>query len=544
MHETRQLSVVARLLTLTAVLSVAALLGAACSSGSDTDTSGSGGTVNQAAPTDEGEPTPGGTLRVAVGAEIDALNPVIARWSLEGNLIASSVYDTLMTFDEDRNLVPRLAESMTPNEDGTVWTIALRPGITFHDGTPFDAEAVKANIDARKAVPITGTSLRPIEEVVVTDPMTVEVRMNTPWFGYEYTVAAQGGYMAAPSLIESGSGTEAIGTGPFKLEGSWSPGQPINVTINDDYWDEGPYLDGITFRAITDQTSRSASLRSGDVDLILTQDPGSVTSFRDSQGIVQVEDFAAEETFAMLNLAQPPFDNIHARKALAYATNRQAINEAVGGGIQRDADQPYTDEERYFLDESGYPTFDLDLAREELEAYTADTGESTLRFELMTPSSNQQKSEAELLQAQWLEVGIDAQIDELEQASFLAQMFVGDFQAAMFRNFAYVNPDSNYIFWHSSYASDEGGINFGALRSDAVDDALDTARATVDEDERVEEIKQAVRAINDEVAFVWLYHNAWGLAATEDVGGLSAPQRLGFARQDGKPWWPAIWLQQ
>ncbi len=543
MNDTRERPIAGRLLSLVAVLGVVALFGVSCSSGSDGET-GSAGTVNQAAPTDEGEPTPGGNLQVAVGAEIDALSPITARWSLEGNMIASSMYDTLMTFDEERNLVPRLAESMTPNDDGTVWTIVVREGVTFHDGTPFDAEVVKMNIDARREVPITGTALKPIEEVVVIDPTTVEVRMNTPWFGYDYTVAAQGGYMAAPAIIESGDSAAAVGTGPFKLVGTWQPGQPVRVEINTDYWDEGPYLDGIEFVAITDQTSRSASLRSGDVDMIFTQDPDSISAFRDTAGFEQVEDFAAEETFAMLNFAQAPFDNIHARKALAYATNRQAINDAVGGGIQRDADQPYTEDERYYLEDSGYPTYDPDAAREEIELYKADTGASSLSFTLSTPSSNQQRAEAELLQAQWLEVGIDTQIDSLEQASFLAGMFTGDFQAAMFRNFAYVNPDSNYIFWHSSYASDEGGINFGALQSDAVDDALDTARATADEAQRVVEIKKAVRAINDEVGFVWLYHNAWGLAATEAVGGLSAPQQLGFARQDGKPWWPGIWLQQ
>ncbi|WP_334143925.1 ABC transporter substrate-binding protein [Rhabdothermincola sp.] len=526
---------------LLAVVAALLLLTTACG-GSGDEGEGPAGTVNQAAPVEEGPPTPGGTLKVAVGAEPDGLLPITARWSLEGNLIASSIYDTLMTFDEERNLVPHLAESMTPNDDGTVWTIKLRPNVVFHDGSPFDAAAVKINIDARRAVPITGTALKPIREVVVVDPLTVEVRMNTPWFGYDYTVAAQGGYMAAPAAIQANDSTVAIGTGPFKQAGPWRPGDPIRVTRNETYWGPKAHLDGIEFRAIVDQTSRAAALEAGDVDLILTQDPESVKKFRSTSGIVQVEDFAAEETFAMLNLAKPPFDNVHARRALAHATNRQAINDAVGGGIQKDADQPYTEDERYFLEDSGYPSYDLERAREEIATYTEQTGQP-LVFTITTPSSNQQKAEAELLQAQWTALGMQVSIEVLEQGAFLAQVFGGQFQAAMFRNFAYVNPDSNYIFWHSSYADPSGGINFGGLRSSAVDRALDTARATADPDQRTAEIKQAVRAINDEVAFVWLYHNDWGLAARANVGGLSAPQRLGFARQDGKPWWPAIWLR-
>jgi peptide/nickel transport system substrate-binding protein len=539
MHHRSPTSLIVRLFAIGTVL----LLGAAaCSSGNDEGTGG--GSVNQAAPVDEGPPVDGGTLRVAVGAEPDMLYPIEARWSLEGNLIGSAIYDTLMTFDEDRNVVPRLAESMTPNADGTVWTIKLRPDVEFHDGTPFDAEAVKLNIEARQAVAIAGEALKLIDEVAIIDPLTVEVRMSGPWFGYDFTVAQQGGYMVAPSQINDADGRarNPVGTGPFKINGQWNPGTTINLVRNESYWSEPPHLEGIEFEALVDQTARAAALRTGDVDMILTQDPGSVASFRSTEGIIQVEDFAAEETIAMLNLATPPLDNRDARLALAYATDRTAVNEVVGGGLQSDANQPYTEGEQYYVDDAGYPDYDIDKAIEHVQAYETATGQP-LALTLTTPSSNQQQQEAELLQAQWTAAGIDVQINTLDQSAFIAGVFVGDFQAAMFRNFAYVNPDSNYIFWHSSFVDPEGGINFGGLSSPALDAALDTARATQDEETRRAEYQKAVRAINEEVGYVWLYHNVWGLAATDQVGGLSAPQRLGFARQDGKPWWPDIWLK-
>src|SRR5690606_894146 len=208
-----------------------------------------------------------------------------------------------------------------------------------------------------------------------------------------------------------------------------------------------------------------------------------------------------------------------------------------------DADQPYTEDEEFFVEDSRYPAYDPAKAQEHVQAYEAQTGQP-LSFTLITPTSNQQRQEAELLQAQWAAVGIDASINALEQGSFLAAPFLGDFQAAMFRNFAYVNPDSNYIFWHSSFANPDGGINFGGIRSAALDDALDTARRTQDVETRREQYQRAVQAINEEVAYIWLYHNVWGLAARDDVGGLGVPQELGFARQDGKPWWSQLWLKQ
>jgi peptide/nickel transport system substrate-binding protein len=547
MEESRRPSVASRVVTASVSLMTLMLVVAACSSDS-TSTDTQSQQVNQGAPVDEGPPQDGGTLRVALGAEIDGLNPVQARWSLEGNSIGSSIYDGLMTFDEDRNLVPKLAESATPNADGTVWTIKLRPNIAFHDGTPFDAEAVKANLDARKQIPISGDALRQVETVTVVDPLTVEVQMNAPWFGFDYLLAAQTGYMVAPSQIGSPDSMQtAIGTGPFKLEGSWSPGTPVNVVRNDDYWGDRAHLDGIQFRALVDQISRTAALESGDVDLILTQDPAAVTAFRTKDGFVQVEDFAATEAFVMLNLSTPPFDNIHARRALAYATDKNALNITVGGGIQQLADQPFTPDEQYYVDDSEYPTYDPALAAEEVQAYKDDTGQSSLSFTLQTTSATQQKAEAELLQAQWSEVGIDAQLEQAEQATFLADIFVSDFQAAMFQNFGWVNPENNYIFWHSSYAKQpgqSGGINFGQIRSDELDQALDGARRTADPAERVEQQKDGVRALNAEVPYIWMYHTVYALAAADDVGGLAAPQNLGFARQDNKPWWPQIWLKQ
>ena len=248
----------------------------------------------------------------------------------------------------------------------------------------------------------------------------------------------------------------------------------------DGYWGEKPHLDGITFKALIDQTSRTASLESGDVDLIFTQDPAAVTKFRSKDGYIQVEDFAAEETFAMLNLGDAPFDNIHARRALAYATDPDAVNNT----------------DRWWHPRGGRPAVHLRRAvlraRRRLCLVRHGQGRRGSRglqerhrrvvvvVLAQDPVRRHQKAEAELLQAQWSAVGIDASLNETEQSAFLATSSPSTFQAAMFRNFAYVNPDSNYIFWHSSFAKQPGGaggINFGQIRSDELDQALDTAPA-------------------------------------------------------------------
>jgi peptide/nickel transport system substrate-binding protein len=525
---------------LLATITVAAV---ACSSSTDS-TSSSPGTANQAAPTNEGSPQRGGDLRVAVANQIDGLEPASSRWSLDGNLIGSAIFDTLLAFDENRRLVPSLATSVTPNADGTVWTITVRDGVTFHDGTPFDAAVVKANIDKRKGNPLTGGALAPIREVSVVDPRTVEVRMSTPWFGYDFTLAAQGGYMESLSQLSSPDATRvAVGTGPFKqVSGPYSPGQDIEVARNDAYWGDDAHLDKIVFKAIVDDRARSQALEAGDVDLIFTQNPDAIKKYRSTPGYEQVEDPAVEESFAMLNLGQPPFDNANARKALAYATDRAQLVDNIGQGITQAADGPFTEGERYFNAQSGYPSFDLAKAREAVAAYTAETGQP-LTFTVKSPQSEQVLAQA--LQAQWAAAGIEANIDVIEQTAFLTQLFGGQFQAAMFRNFAYVNPDSNYIFWHSSQAKGigNGSINFGQIKDPALDAALDEARSTNDEATRQEQYKQLTPTLNEVLPYVWVWHNNWALAAKDRVGGLSVPQKLGFGRQDAKPIWNRLWLE-
>lgn len=524
-------------------------LGTACSSSAGTG-SGNGPTgtpppANAAAPTGEGTPTPGGTLRVALANAIDGLNPVQARWSLDGNLVGSAIFDTLLTFDKDRKLVPRLAESVTPNADGTEWTIKLRPNLTFHNGEPLDAAAVKLNIDTRKSQPLTGGALEPINSTTATDAQTVKVTMSKPWFGYDYTLAAQGGYMVAPAQIAAGTNSMkiAIGAGPFKLVGEYSEGQPITVQRNPDYWGDKPYLDGIVFSAITDDSARLSSLKGETFDLIFTQDPVAIRELRSTPGIEQVEDVAAEEAFAMLNMSAPPFDNIHARKALAYATNREAVVEALNAtDIKEPADGPYTDGEQFHSTESGYPGVDLAKAAEEIELYKRDTGASSLSFTFS--GSTGEKTAMEAAQQQWMAVGMEVELEVLEQTAFLTKAFTATFQAASFRNFAYVNPDSNYIFWHSSQAKGSAGsINFPQLKSEALDKALDTARATNDQAARTEQYKKLTPILNESFTYIWLYHNDWALAAAEKVGGLNVPRELGFARQDAKPIWNKIWIQ-
>ncbi|MGZ4715550.1 MAG: ABC transporter substrate-binding protein [Acidimicrobiales bacterium] len=537
-------SVSSRRLRLGAVVVVVAMavIAAACGSGSSSSAPDAPATTVP----DEGMPTSGGVLKVGITADQNGYDASSARWDPVGNLVDSTIYDSLMKFDADRKLQPNLAQSVTSNADGTVWTITMRPGVTFQDGTPADAAAVKLNIDTRKADPLAGAALDPVQEVRVTGPLTTEVQMKQPWFGYDATLAAQGGYLVAPATINDKSDdAKPIGTGPFAFK-SWSKGNSFEVVKNASYWQSGkPYLDGIVFTIVPDQTALMAAIRAGNVDLVMTDDATSIKTLRSSSDLRSIEDVNAETAYVQMNEAVAPFDNIHARKALAYATDQQTLIDSVGQGIGLQADSPYTEDSQWHVADAKYVTFDTEQAKAELAAYTADTGQSKLSFTLKLSSGGAFPQVAVALQAQWAAAGIDAQIGELEQATFLADSFLGNYQASIFRNFGYVNPDSNYLFWSSTTAKGvgTGSINFTQTKVPAIDEGLDGARASSDDAKRKVYYDQVQQALNGELPYVWLYHVVWALGARPDVGGLSEPQSLGFGRTDAKPWWTDIWLK-
>jgi len=521
---------------------VMAMFAAACGSGNDSSSPDAPATTVP----DEGTPKAGGTLKVGITADQNGYNAASARWDPVGNLVGSTIYDSLMKFDADRKVQPNLAQSVTSNADGTVWTITMRPNVTFQDGTPADAEAVKLNIETRKADPLAGSALDPVQEVRVTGPLTTEVVMKQPWFGYDATLAAQGGYLVAPATInDTSADAKPIGTGPFAFK-SWSKGDSFEVVKNPSYWQaDKPYLDGITFTIVPDQTALMAALRAGNVDMVMTDDASSIKTLRSSSDLRSIEDVNAETAYVQMNEAAPPFDNIHARRALAYATDQQALIDSVGQGIGLQADSPYTADSQWRVADPKYVTYDTEQATKELQAYAADTGQSKLSFALKLSTGGAFPQVAVALQAQWAAVGIDAQIAQLEQTTFLTDSFLGNYQASIFRNFGYVNPDSNYLFWSSTTAKGigTGSINFTQTKVPAVDEGLDGARATNDDVQRKAYYDQVQQALNQELPYVWLYHVVWALGARPDVGGLSEPQSLGFGRTDAKPWWTDIWLK-
>jgi ABC-type transport system substrate-binding protein len=524
------------------VLSVVLALGiAAIGCGSSSDDQGSGASTTL----DEARPEQGGKIVFGITAETNGWDPTKDQWTVDGHLVASSFYEPLMAVGPDYNIVPQLAEVVEHNDDFTEWTFHLREGVTFHDGTPFDAAAVKANLDGSRNG-IGALALKIIESVDVVDGNTVEVNMTAPWSGFPGVLTGAPGYMASPaSLAANTASTRPVGTGPYVF-GDWTPDRNLTVTRNPNYWQSGlPYLDELEYQVMIDNTTRGAALESGSIDMMLTVAAEDAVKYRNLAGYRAITDDTAEENHVTLNFAKPPFDNALARQAIVHATDQQAIAETIGPDLLEPADGPFGSDEPWYTSDSHYGGYDPDAAAQEVAEYEQQTG-LPLSFTLMTFPDDVSVRQAQLLQGQWSRAGADVQLQSLEQSAFISRIVVGDFDAAMASNFGYGDPDFNHVFWHSDLMAPLGQISLNFMHNDnpQTDAALDAARRTGETEARAEQYRKVTQLLNDDFGYVWLYRTPYTIVARDDVGGMTRVGEAGFARADGKPWVGHLWISR
>jgi peptide/nickel transport system substrate-binding protein len=422
------------------VLALALL--AACSSSSGT--AGPGTTDPQAGQsTASTGPRDGGTLDIAVPAVPASWAPAGPAWSSAELQAARAVYDRLLTRDVDDVPVPELASAVTANADFTVWTIALRPGVTFHDGTPLDAAAVAANLDAQRVGLDAAALLTPISSVAVAGPATVVVTMATPWSTFPQVLTTQVGYIASPSVV-AGTSPTPVGTGPFTYGGVGADGS-LTLARNATYWKPGlPHLDAVRFVAIPDAAGRVDAVIAGTVGLVAVDEPRQLSrldDLGDSSGVVVVDDRNGERPKVNLafNTGRQPFDHITARRAVGLATDRDEILSKVFDGQGTIARGMLSDASPWFSDHAP-PARDVDRARKQAEEYTKETGEP-LTFKLMVPSDPTLAHVASLWRVQLAQAGIDLQLEPVDEPTLVASTLLGQYQAALSVGFADPHPD-------------------------------------------------------------------------------------------------------
>lgn len=513
---------------------VAAFVAAACSSGDDdvasdgsaaatagasTDaTSGAstGGATTAAgtAPSSDGEPQRGGVIVIGVEAETDALDPANGNIAFPGRSIISLVMGSLTASDDEGNYVPYMAESVTPSADYMTWTIGLREGMTFHDGTPYDADAVKFTMDRAMFDSLSKGAWPFIERVDVVDPLTVTVALNIPMSQFPQVIAdALGNIMSPAAVAQYGDtiGDHPIGAGPYMVT-EYVRDDHITLEKFPDFWnpDRG-FADTIIFRPIPDDAARVAALQAGDVDVISTGNPGDIKAFNED-GEYTVYERPNGADGLLFSVTNVP--DIRIRQAVAMAVDKEALTELVFGGIGRVVDSPFP-EDSFWHTDVGAPEYDVEGATALVEEVKAEGGDTEVHIlsGIDETSTNYKLAVAEQMKAIGLDVVIDTAADANDQVN---RYIEGQYDIYTAGVFAIVDPWFEYT---RRFRSDSV-LNGTGFADPELDAALETGAASADPDERKAAYDLVQQTLAENVVQIFVHEDSYAVIANPHIKGF------------------------
>lgn len=504
---------------------------AGCSSGSGSSSTTAASASSSPAGVGTGTPVKGGTLNIGLIAEIDGFYPPTNHWDTNGYVYANCLYDPLMAIAADGSVQPYLCASFTPNPAYDTWTMALRPGVKFHDGSALTAQVVVNNYTALKSSLLTGQALTQVTSVVAQDAMTVVFTLQGPNPGFAAGLATQVGYVVGQAMIDQANAKVAnptpVGTGPFVYQ-SWTPNSHFTCTRNPNYWRAGlPYLDQINLRPIPDTIQREATLKTGGVDMIGSTDPDTINRFKTQSGYQIVDSFhniIGEPTmaFIMLNCLKPPTNDLTLRQALAKGLDQATIQKIFGGGFAQPVSGVFLKGSPYYS-ATTYPSYDPSAAEQLVAQYKAQHGTPTI--DLVTVTDPRLAELVQIVQAMWQKIGVNVTVSQIEQAELIDNFIAGDFQAATSYQFGAVDPDINYVWWSTTTVGPIGSIalNFPRNSDSVIEQNMLTGRHTTDQATHV----QAYQTVNEQLAkdlpYLWLLQYIFSEVATDRVQNFNNP---------------------
>jgi len=474
-------------------------------------------------------------LRIALQSDADVLDPDQSR-TFVGRIVYTSLCDKLVDITPDLEIIPQLATEWSFSEDGKQLTMKLRDDAVFHDGTPFDAQAVAANIDRSQNLE---TSRRKSELSSITGVEVLgshEIRFDLA--DADATLMAQfadrAGMMVSPTAAEAAGddfGLNPVCSGPYQFKERVAQDRIVLEKFADYYNADEYHFDSVTYLPIPDTTVRLANLQSGDIDMLERLAATDLAQAEADDGIQVESAVSLGYQGITINVANgdkgdnPWGNDKRLRQALSYAVDREAINQVVFNGAFAAGNQPFPPNSPWYSTDFPVPERDVEKAKELLaEAGFADG----IDLEVQVPNTTIPLQLMQVVQSMAAEAGINISITSKEFATLLADQSAGDYQASQIGWSGRVDPDGNI---HQFMTSD-GGINDSKFSNPEVDELLNKARKSNDQDVRRESYTAARAILNEELPIVYLYHQTWIWALDSGITGFT-PYPDGMIRLAG-----------
>ncbi len=522
---------------------------------------------------DEGEPVKGGTL--VYGLEADTANawaPYKASYATSGLLVLASITDSLFSLTDNGEVAPLLVESTDHNADYTEWTLHIRDGIKFHDGTPLDGAAVAFNIKTCAYAPLTVGAYGLTGDVTASGQDVTIKPIGGPWVALPSLFGVQSpcGHMLSAKWLASlpdvpqrndkspaydaavaatpadGDPAKPVGLGAFKFD-SYTPGNGnvFKAVRNPDYWrgpngitgEDLPYLDEIDAVVAVDVDSRASSLRSGQFNVIMTANADTIDQFLGDDAFeVNSSQRYGDTSYFMINVAQgdadpegknaaSPLLNVDCRRALAYGIDTQRVVDERNAGLVSPANGPFPPGSLGYLEDSGYPTYDPDKAKSSMDTCLQALGTDHIEFSFNTTNDPFNVETVQLVESMWSDIfgdKVKASTTPIEQGQFIGLALTGAFNVEQWRSHSGFDPDQQRLWWQSSSATPIGGValNFGRIKDPEMDAALNTIKTNPDPAARKAAAEQVNRIFGEKVYNWWDYRTLWGIISQPYVNGV------------------------
>lgn len=425
-----------------------------------------------------GRPVRGGDLIFATNLDIATLDPAFSQ-NFSERFAYYAMFNTLVGYDQDFNIVPELAQRWELEQDGQRIVFHLQPGVKFHDGTNCDASAVKWNLDRIMAEetnsPLRALLADPVKAVRVLDERTVSLELERPWRPLLAALGERPGFIASPAAVErygQDFGRNPVGSGPFQFE-RFTPGSELVMRRFNGYWEKGkPYLDSITMRHTADQQVQIAMMRADEAHIMDQLSPQLAVTMQGAQGVSLKTRETGDWYASQMDVDKPPFDDLRLRQAISLATNREGAKKVLFRDEARIATGPIGLGWAHEPGDSVVYPFDLQQAK----AKVAQAGAEGLSVDYINSSEGHYQEMAQLLFGSYSKIGLNVNAGTVPGSDYYTQVVNDQLNWSVTKWTPRADPDGLLrILFHSN-----GFQNTTGYSNPKVDQLLDQAAGIFD----------------------------------------------------------------
>ncbi len=465
------------------------------------------------------EPRHGGVLEFGMENEFGGFDAIKNRggFAINGAIVNNAIHEPLFRLGDNDEIIPVLGLSSSCSEDGKTWTVKLRPGVSFHDGTPFNADAVVHNwkrlMDPKKR--FRGRMyFKPLQTVEKVDEYTVRFQLKHPWLLFETMLTGTRGFIGpipSPKAIDEEAQNRApVGTGPFMFK-EWKSGDRFVVVKNPNYWQKGkPYLDKIIFRPMPDSQTRFASLQAGDLDLIWMDRGNIIENARKNESLSVLETDGPGAEIMVLNTSKPPLDDIRVRRALAHANNQAMHVKMVYKNSIPTVRDPFGAD--YGCGEDGYIAYDVEKAKKLLREYG-----KPVEVEILHSNSKRGRDIGELMQQMYKKIGVKVTPVGLKFGPVIKKVISGNYQMSTWR----MPAGFDYGPYFDSAFNSKSRSNWTKYNNPRMDELVNAQAVEMDAGKRKEMLCEMAKIINEDVPILYRGGKRFYVIARNEVRGLS-----------------------